>query len=163
VRGAVRGELFLAAMLAPVALATVAQPVDAGVPMQALPLPYGRWTMQDHEIFTARGRPYKIFDIARCGRGLCGVSVGDDGKCGIVLFRLARLPADWSNGLFSRVKWGNGQQDIGIYDMSGAVWRRGTALQVVVGKRADFGSRSGSMPKLDANYRLTGAARCVAR
>jgi hypothetical protein len=156
--------LVRASLVALAALAAFGAPVEAGAPVSVKPPPYGRWTVDEaRPIFTARGRLYKTVDIAPCGRRFCGVSVGDDGKCGALLFRLSMPAADWSDGLYGRSKWGNGQQDFGIYDGTEVQSKHFTRIELSVGNEIDFNSRSGSMPKFQAAYRRLGAARCVAK
>jgi hypothetical protein len=52
----------------------------------------GRWTvLNDRQTLTEPQQPYKTVDIVPCGASLCGISVGDAGACGDVLFRRLTL------------------------------------------------------------------------
>ena len=49
---------------------------------------FGRWTVSDDKpAFSAKGKLYKTFDVAPCGKDFCGISVSDSGSCGETLFR----------------------------------------------------------------------------
>jgi hypothetical protein len=152
--------------LVPVAAAVLAAAAPVAMPQGfVLPAnPYGRWTVSEkHPVFTARGRLYKTIDVAPCGRGFCAVSVGDDGKCGVLLARFPKLTEQWLDGAYTRGKWGNGKQDIYLYDNSDSEKPNYRSIGVSLGDGVDFGSRSGNMPKFDATYRRLGNARCVVR
>jgi hypothetical protein len=123
---------------------------------------YGRWTVDEaRPVFTARGRLYKTIDVAPCGRDFCGVSVGDAGACGPVLFRFLSRSA-MLDELRGHGKWGEAQKNVVVYNASDA--DAGThAFELYLGDGHDFGGRSDSMPKFHANYRRLGGAKCTAR
>lgn len=126
---------------------------------------YGRWTVADDQpVFSTRGREYKTIDIAPCSKDFCGVSVGDDGRCGARLFRFHTTRPAGEEYLDGHGKWGTAKKTVqlSLYDddeKGGKVW----FLYIVLGDGHDFGERAGNMPKFDANYRRLGAARCVTR
>lgn len=141
--------------------------VAAQAAAPASSLYYGRWTVAEaRPAFTARGREYKTFDIAPCGKDFCGVSVGDGGRCGAVLFRFLghRARDDNEDYLRGHGKWGTARKNVVIYSFDegeGAATKR--QLNLYLGDGYDFGERSASMPKFQAEYKRTGAARCTAR
>lgn len=137
-----------------------AAPVGARGPESSLY--YGRWTVsEDRPVFTARGRLYKTIDVAPCGKDFCGVSVDDGGKCGTVLFRFLGIHAS-ADTLRGHGKWGDQQKNVVIYSI-GDGSGDGPGLQLYLGDGANFGERSGNMPKFHAEYRRLGGARCRAR
>ena len=82
---------------------------------------YGRWTVSENRpVFTARGRLYKTIDVARCGADFCGVSVGDKGACGTVLFRFLGGHATGTVELHGHGKSADGQKNIMIYNSAEA-------------------------------------------
>ncbi len=131
----------------------------AGVPaLAAVPSPYyGRWTVNEAKpVFTTKGRMYKTIDIAPCGKDFCGVSVGDKGECGPVLFRFLMKHAD-AEELQGHAKWGTATKNVVIYA------RNVPPLELYLGDGYDFGDRSGNMPKFHGEYKRIGNARCLAR
>ena len=123
---------------------------------------FGRWTVADKDApFSARGREYKMFDIAPCGKDFCGVSVAPNGKCGPTLFRFLSKNRN-ADELKGHGKWGTARKNVMIFP-----WREDDKappmLQLYLGEGYDFGERSSNMPKFDAGYRKLGAARCTAR
>jgi hypothetical protein len=137
-------------------------PATAGAPEgAAAPLYYGRWVVsEDRPVFTARGRAYKTIDVAKCGANFCGVSVDDNGKCGVVLFRFLGKNAT-AYSLRGHGKWGAETKNLEI--MSYGEAGSDSGFELYLGDGRDFGGRSGNMPKFHADYRRTGNARCVAR
>ena len=126
---------------------------------------YGRWTVnEDKPVFTAKGRTYKVIDIAPCGKDFCGVSVGDRGQCGPVLFRFLAKHADGESTLHGRAKWGTAFKNVQIrtWEMTASEWPGGRELDLYVGDGHDFGDRSDNMPKFHGEYKRIGAARCKA-
>jgi len=147
--------------LAAMALAAPAQ--AGGAPGASSPY-YGRWTVsEDRPVFTARGRLYKTIDVAPCGRDFCGVSVGDDGKCGAVLFRFLGRHANSDEELHGHGKWGAEKKNIQIYASAGEGGGNGAYIELYLGDGHDFGGRSDNMPKFHAEYRRLGSAHCVSR
>ena len=144
------------------ALMAISGPAQAGDRPGAASPYYGRWTVdEERPVFTARGKLYKTIDVAPCGRDFCGVSVGDDGKCGTVLFRFLARSARLED-LRGHAKWGDAQKNLVIYNGSDPA-SNSYAFDLYLGDGHDFGERSGSMPKYHSNYRRLGAARCSAR
>lgn len=143
----------------PIALALAASAGPAlagGGPDKASPL-YGRWTVsEDRPVFTTRGRLYKTIDVAPCGRDFCGVSVGDKGACGPVLFRFLGKSASGDDVLRGHGRWGAEKKNIVIYPGE-------DNLELYLGDGYSFGERSGSMPKFHADYKRLAGARCVAK
>ena len=127
---------------------------------------YGRWTVNDTKpVFTAKGRMYQTIDIAPCGKDFCGVSVGDKGTCGPVLFRFLAKHADGESELHGHAKWGTATKNVQIstWDQDAKDWPGGRQLDLYVGDGHDFGDRSENMPKFHGEYKRIGAARCLAR
>jgi hypothetical protein len=150
-------------ILAAAALA-LSGPVQAGPAPKGVSPYYGRWTVDENRpVFTARGRLYKTFDVAPCGRDFCGVSVDDGGKCGAVLFRFLGKHADATEELHGHGKWGDAQKDIVIYDATDPEAQQNRRLELYLGDGHDFGERSGNMPKFHSTYKRMGGARCTAR
>ena len=76
---------------------------------------YGRWTVnEDKPVFTAKGRQYQTIDIAPCGKDFCGVSVGEKGQCGPVLFRFLARHASGETQLRGHAKWGDQTKNVQI-------------------------------------------------
>ena len=123
---------------------------------------YGRWVVaEENPAFTARGQVYKTVDIAPCGNDFCGVSVGDGGRCGAVLFRFLGHRAATDDSLQGHGRWGTGRKNVMLYSFGGDAVPRG--FELYLGDGYDFGGRSDNMPKFHAEYRRTGAAQCMAR
>jgi hypothetical protein len=138
----------------------------AGQTMAASPTgPYfGRWTVSDDRpVFTARGKLYKGFDVAPCGRDFCGVSVDDRGNCGATLFRFLSTHARGEDMLKGHGRWGTGTKNIVVYTIADESFVGGRNLEIYLGDGYDFGDRSENMPKFHANYKRLGDAKCVAR
>lgn len=143
------------------AAAALAAPSAAAAPDSPF---WGRWKVAgDNPAFSSRGRDYKTIDIAPCGKDFCGVSVKDNGQCGPVLFRFLMKRANGENELRGHGKWGNGRKNVLIWLFSGENDGDHQGMQLYLGEGYDFGERSANMPKFDAAYRHSGAARCKAR
>jgi hypothetical protein len=124
---------------------------------------FGRWQVNEPDSrFSARGRAYKIIDIAPCGHDFCGVSVSDNGQCGQTLFRFLSAHRDGSTRLLGHAVWGTGKKDITI-DAYDAEAPETTTLELYIGNGHDFGERGGSMPMFNAAYDKHGAAQCRSR
>jgi hypothetical protein len=122
---------------------------------------YGRWTVDEEKpVYTAKGKLYKTIDIAVCGRDFCGVSVGDDGKCGPTLFRFLASHADGETTLHGKGKWGTGRLNVQIDTYEGGDEPVKRYINLYLGEGHDFGERSDNMPKFHAEYRRLGEARC---
>ena len=127
---------------------------------------FGRWTVNEAKpVFTAKGRMYKTIDIAPCGKDFCGVSVGDKGQCGPVLFRFLMKRAGGGDGLYGHAKWGTQTKNVQIatWETDPKDWPGGRELDLYVGDGHDFGDRSDNMPKFHGEYKRIGTARCLAR
>ena len=140
----------------------------AAIPAAAAPTSpyYGRWTVnEDKPVFTAKGRMFRTIDIAPCGRDFCGVSVGEKGQCGPVLFRFLARHADGTSELRGHAKWGTQTKNvqIGTWEVDPKDWPGGREIDLYVGDGHDFGDRSDNMPKFHGEYRRIGAARCTAK
>ena len=152
---------FAAVSIGLAATLAAAAPLAAKAPDS----PYwGRWTVNDKKaVFSSRGREYRTIDIAPCGKDFCGVSVGDNGRCGPVLFRFLMKRAPNGDELRGHGKWGSGRKNVMIwlFDYEDGNLRRN--MQLYLGDGYDFGERSENMPKFEAVYRKSGVARCTAR
>lgn len=140
----------------------------AGVPaLAAVPSPYyGRWTVnEDKPVWTAKGRMYRTIDIAPCGKDFCGVSVGDKGRCGPVLFRFLARHADGTHELRGHAKWGTAIKNVQIstWGPNAEEMPGGREINLYIGDGYDFGGRSENMPKFHGEYKRIGNARCTAR
>ena len=139
--------------------------VGAGAAAPSSPY-FGRWTVNEAKpVFTAKGRMYKTIDIAPCGKDFCGVSVGDKGQCGPVLFRFLMKRAGGGDGLYGHAKWGTQTKNVQIatWETDPKDWPGGRELDLYVGDGHDFGDRSDNMPKFHGEYKRIGTARCLAR
>ncbi len=146
-----------------IGLIVTASAVASAAPAQRSPY-YGRWTVsEDKPVFTAKGRAYKTIDIAICGNDFCGVSVGDDGKCGPTLFRFLSRNASGETTLRGKGRWGGERKNVQI-----DTWETGPGddvpgrrlINLYLGDGHSFGERSASMPRFHAEYKRTGEARC---
>ena len=147
---------------------SIAALVLAGTAAQAGPAAtspyYARWsTTEPQRAFTARGREYRTIDIAPCGNDFCGVSVGDKGQCGPVLFRFLSKHAGADDALRGHGRWGSAQKNVVIYHYDYEPDEGGKQLELYLGKGYDFGERSDNMPSFHSIYRPTGKAVCKAR
>lgn len=126
---------------------------------------YGRWqTDEPNRAFTARGREYRMIDVAPCGKDFCGVSVSDKGVCGPVLFRFLAKHLDGEDQpLRGHGKWGKERKNVVIYHYENDPADGGKQLELYLGKGYDFGGRSDSMPSFHSVYLPKGKATCKAR
>ena len=129
--------------------------------MPAVSSPYfGRWTVADDKpVFSPKGREYKTIDIAPCGKDFCGVSVGDKGQCGAVLFRFLGIHADGDREISGHGKWGKGRSKLEIDEMGSD----GMLALALGDAKFEMNSRSSSMPKFQANYKRIAESTCHAR
>lgn len=147
--------------------ATAATPAASG-PAPAKSDWYGRWTVdEENPVYTARGRLYRTLDIAPCGNDFCGVSVGDKGACGPVLFRFLGHRARDEQELRGHGAWGKGRKNVVLmrYDTYAPDSDRvtGQGVELYLGDGWDFGGRSDSMPKFHAVYKRAAAPACRAK
>ena len=148
------------ALVAAATLVAATGPVERSLRRPAASPYFGHWTVTDPaERFTARGRIYKTIDIAACGRDFCGVSVADNGACGVTLFRFLGRNAN-SEGLNGHGVWGRERKNIRL-----ETWTTddGREMELYLGDGHSLGSRSDSMPRFHAVYNQSGRARCIAR
>lgn len=153
--------LALAMCAGAVAFATVATPTAASANSTGGSPYFGRWTVDDANArFSVRGREYKTFDVAPCGRDFCGVSVGDNGRCGPTLFRFLSKNRT-AQELKGHGKWGTAKKNVVIYPYEGT--GAGWSLQLLLGDGYNLNDRGGNMPIYESSYRKLGAVRCTAR
>jgi hypothetical protein len=121
---------------------------------------FGRWTVKDEDPkFSTKGKLYKTFDVAPCGKDFCGVSVGDKGTCGKTLFRFLTIHArDYS--LKGHGLWGKTKKNLQIaYVIPG---NEPSYIFIGLGDgEMDITGREGSVPTFEANYKRAGQAKCV--
>jgi hypothetical protein len=129
--------------------------------------PYpGRWTVapqewqEDEEPVSERGLIYKTFDVAPCGKDLCGVSVAANGACGETLFKISGKKAANPDYLSGRTKWGKKKKNLVVYVIPGDTPEE-RSFELYIGDGHDFGERSENIPKYYAYYKSAGAARCI--
>ena len=154
----------LRAVMSIAAIAVALGPITAPA-VAASPKTYaGRWTVAEKKpVFSAKGRFYKTVDVARCGGDVCGVSVGDDGRCGPVLFRFRSATMARNDPAHGHGRWGTVKKNIVLDAWVDADLPGGRRMVINLGDGYDFGERSGNMPKYAADYRPTGKAACIAR
>lgn len=154
--------LFHPTIALSIGIAALASAAVTAVPVRQSPY-FGRWTVSDPaERFSAKGRPYKTIDIAACGKDFCGVSVGDNGQCGRVLFRFLTKNA-YADYLHGHAPWGTQRKNIQIETWENPEQPGSRQMEIYVGDGYDFGGRSDSMPKFNAVYKRIGEARCKTR
>ncbi len=150
--------MALASLGLAVSLAGVARAEDADPKTNY----FGRWTVSDDKpVFSSKGKLYKTFDIAPCGKDFCGVSVGDGNSCGATLFRFLTAHAE-NVDLTGHGLWGQTKKKLMIEYLDGET----PNPYLMLGLGADdfdFGAREGSMPIFEANYKRTGDATCTAK
>jgi hypothetical protein len=121
---------------------------------------FGRWTVSDDKpVYSAKGKLYKTFDIAPCGKDFCGVSVDDNNKCGPTLFRFLTIHATNEN-LTGHGLWGSVKKKLQIsYAIPGS---DPPYITIGLGEDdMDITGREGSMPTFEANYKAVGKATCT--
>jgi hypothetical protein len=160
--GAARAAGALAIIAVPAAV-LAATPASGPAPVQSEW--YGRWTVnEENPVFTARGRLYRTVDIAPCGKDFCGVSVGDKGVCGPVLFRFLGWRARAERELRGHGVWGKARKNVMLmrYDTYAPDSDRvaGQEVELYLGDGWDFGGRSDSMPKFHATYKRMAGPVC---
>lgn len=123
---------------------------------------FGRWTVSDEKpVYSAKGKNYKTFDIAACGKDFCGVSVNDDKTCGKTLFRFLTAHAT-NESLTGHGLWGAAKKKLQIeYSL---IEDKTPNLALGLGEDdMDFGGREGSNPTFTAGYKRVGDAACMAK
>ncbi|MFO1032856.1 MAG: hypothetical protein U1E15_01720 [Hyphomicrobiales bacterium] len=122
---------------------------------------FGRWTVADAEQeFSSRGRLYKTFDIAPCGKDFCGVSVDDSGNCGATLFRFLTIHAN-NQELEGHGRWGTEKKKL-VIDYNKPDDGEAGLLVGLGADDFDFSGREGSMPAYEGSYKQAGDASCSA-
>jgi uncharacterized low-complexity protein len=120
---------------------------------------FGRWTVSDDKpVFSAKGKLYKTFDVAPCGKDFCGISVSDKGSCGETLFRFLTIHAK-DEELSGHGRWGATKKKLVV----GLNTPQDEPKYVYLGlgnDDMDIGGRDGSMPTFQANYKRMGNAVC---
>ena len=122
---------------------------------------FGRWTVSDDKpVFSSKGKFYKTFDIAPCGKDFCGVSVDDNNTCGPTLFRFLTIHATNEN-LTGHGLWGSVKKKLQI---SYAIPDNDKPyISIGLGSDdMDITGREGSVPTFEANYKSVGEASCTA-
>ena len=121
---------------------------------------FGRWTVSDDKpVYTAKGRHWKTFDVARCGADFCGVAVDDKQNCGETLFRFLTIHAG-NDELVGHGLWGSEKKKL----MIDFIKTEGSpdSLYLGVGNSdMDLSAREGSMAIFEANYKRLSGATCV--
>jgi hypothetical protein len=120
---------------------------------------FGRWTVSDDKpVFSSKGKLYKTFDVAPCGKDFCGVGVSDSGSCGETLFRFLTVHAN-NEEITGHGRWGKEKKKLTI----GFVKSDGEPGYVYLGignDNMDLSAREGSMATFEANYKRLGDAVC---
>ncbi len=152
-------RLSIGLILGVIAISGSGQALVAAAPASSSPY-FGRFTVdEDNPKFSARGRQYKMIDVAPCGKDFCGVSVNDSGTCGPVLFRFLskRLKSDRLQG---HGKWGDAKKNVVIFSYDDPATPTAEGFELFLGDGYNFGDRSENIPKFHANYRSIGNAKC---
>jgi hypothetical protein len=118
----------------------------------------GRWTVKDMQTkLSSKGRLYKVFDIAACGKDFCAVSVDDKGVCGKTLFRFPITDVR-KGSLIGYGSWGKAKKNL----MIAYVTPDGAPPYFWLGlgdAKMDFVGR-GSLPTFEADYVRVSEAKC---
>lgn len=116
--------------------------------------------LNDGQPLTAQQQPYKAIDIVPCGTSLCGVSVGDAGACGDVLFRRLTLH-EGPLGVFvdGSGKWGEDRLNLRIIYLQDSA-----QIRLFLAKFSSLGNEQGIRTlELRETYRRVADAACAAR
>ena len=120
---------------------------------------FGRWTVSDDKpAFSAKGKLYKTFDVAPCGKDFCGISVSDKGGCGDTLFRFLTIH-EKDDELNGHGRWGTVKKKLTV----GFATPQDAPSYLFLGlgeDDMDFTGREGSIPTFEANYKHVGDAVC---
>ena len=124
---------------------------------------FGRWTISDDKpAFSAKGKFYKTFDVAPCGKDFCGVSVDDQQNCGPTLFRFLTAHAN-NDEIVGHGRWGDVKKKL-IIDFVVPLKGEPDTLYIGLGSEdMDLSAREGSVPTFDGNYKHVGEAVCVVK
>jgi hypothetical protein len=118
----------------------------------------GRWTVKDTQTkFSSKGKLYKTFDIAPCGKDFCAVSVDDTGACGKTLFRFPITDVR-KGSLIGYGVWGKTKKTL----MIAYATPDGAPKYFWLGlgdAKMDFVGR-GSLPTFEADYVRVSDAKC---
>ena len=144
-------SLVVATVIAGLGGITAAQAADSHF--------YGRWTVSDDKpAYSSKGKFYKTFDVAPCDKDFCGVSVSDDGACGLTLFRFFAKNSN-KDELAGHGRWGEEKKklQINFYKAN----EKPEVLELGLGADdMDMTGREGSIPTFTANYARSGEAQC---
>lgn len=123
---------------------------------------YGRWTVSDKKpAYSAKGRLYKMIDVAPCGKDFCGISVADDNSCGKTLFRFLTTHAS-DEELSGHGLWGTAKKKLQMGYAKPD--NKKPYIYVALGSDdMDITGREGSLPTFEANYKNAGTASCLAK
>jgi hypothetical protein len=120
---------------------------------------FGRWTVSDDKpAFSAKGKLYKTFDVAPCGKDFCGISVSEKGGCGETLFRFLTIH-EKDDELNGHGRWGAVKKKLTV----GFAKPQDAPSYLFLGlgeDDMDFTGREGSIPTFEANYKHVGNAVC---
>jgi hypothetical protein len=120
---------------------------------------FGRWTVSDDKpAYSAKGKLYKTFDVAPCGKDFCGISVSDKGSCGETLFRFLTVHAN-NDRIVGHGRWGAVKKKLAVSFLQSG----GEPGYVFLGlgeDDMDVTGREGSIPTFEANYKHVGNAVC---
>ncbi len=120
---------------------------------------FGRWTVSDDKpAFSTKGKLYKTFDVAMCGKDFCGISVNDKGACGETLFRFLTIHEN-NDEITGHGRWGTVKKKLTI----GIAKPDGEPSYLFLGlgdDDMDITGREGSIPTFEANYKSAGEAQC---
>lgn len=120
---------------------------------------FGRWTVSDDKpAFSAKGKIYKTFDVAPCGKDFCGISVSEKDICGETLFRFLTVHEN-NDEITGHGRWGTVKKKLTV----GIAKPDGLPSYMFLGlgnDDMDFTGREGSIPSFQANYKHMGDAVC---
>ncbi len=120
---------------------------------------FGRWTVSDDKpAYSAKGKLYKTFDVAPCGKDFCGISVSDKGDCGETLFRFLTIHEN-NDELTGHGRWGAMKKKLTV----GMAKPDGAPSYMFLGlgdDNMDITGREGSIPTFEANYKRVSDAVC---
>lgn len=107
---------------------------------------------------SAKGKLYKTFDVAPCGKDFCGISVSDKGSCGETLFWFLTIHEN-NDEITGLGRWGDVKKKLTV----GIAKPDGLPSYMLLGlgnDDLDITGREGSTPSFYANYKRQGDAVC---
>ena len=124
---------------------------------------FGRWTVSDDKpVYSSKGKIYKTFDVAPCGKDFCGVAVKDDNSCGQTLFRFLTIHAG-NDELTGHGMWGAQKKKLQVGYVLPSDGAKPYVYLGLGSDDMDFSGREGSTPTFQANYKNMGEAKCMAK